>query len=474
MRYFFGKPKQVITVDWGDGEIKLSLPTRSGRMTATFPLTAPSEEQGFEVGRRLQDLAKRGALSAPLCVVLPSQVCTFKLMKLPAENGEAREQIWRTESANQLGLPLTEIELAFFEQPDGVLVAAVRKSFLHTYLAPFVQLDLPIRWVIPSIVGLWASVRKPPSGNWGILELRGNREHLTGATLALGVGDRLRIVHPISLNGNDGEWLVGELQRTIALYHRTYGEAVGQIFVIGNRRFFEEFLAGKVLPPMEELTFEAEGNTPFERALSAIASAVSSAPSILSFPPPEREPALVWRRVEERLVGAFAVLAFIGLIAGFAISSQVKLAKEQVNAEQEVLNRQKRELNRLMADSFSQKVTSLEQIWRIVADPRNDPLELLYWVSKSLPASVWVTELAFLRDGQVVLRGNAISHSAVTDAARALSELEVEGGRRLFAEVMTNYANARTVANKTVVEFQITAWLRERATTLRQRQVLRP
>ncbi len=474
MGYLFGKPKQVVTVEWGDGEIRLSLPARGGRMTATFPLTAPSEEQGFEVGRRLQELVSKGLLSAPLGVILPSQVCTFKLMKLPTEIGEAREQVWRTEAANQLGLPLTEIELAFFEQTEGVLVAAVRKSFLHTYLAPFVQLDLPIRWIVPSIIGLWLSVRKPPSGNWGILELRGNREQLTGASIALGFNERLRIVHTITLNGNNGEWLIGELQRTVALYHRTYGEAIDQIFVIGNRRFLDEFLSGKVLPPMDEFPLETEGNTPFERALSAIANTISSAPSILSFPPPEREPAFVWRRVEERLVGALAVLALVGLIAGFSVSSQGRIVKEQIAAEQEVLNRQRRELNRLTAGNFSQKVQSLEQIWQIAADPRNDPLELLYWVSKALPTSVWVNEMAFLRDGQVVLRGNAVSHSAVTDAVRTLSELEIVTGKRLFAEVMTNYANARTIADKTLVEFQITAWLRERATTLRQRQVLKP
>lgn len=474
MLHFLGKPKQIAVVEWGEGEIRLSLPSRTGRMTATLLLTNLPEEQGFEVSRRLKELANRGALSSPLCVVLPSQVCTFKLMKLPAESIEAREQIWRNEAANQLGLPLTEIELAFLEQPDGVLVAAVRKSFLHTYLAPFVQLDLPIRWVIPSVVGLWISVRKPPSGNWGILELRGNKENLTGASIALGLGNRLRVVHSISLNGSNGEWMVSELRRTIALYQRTYGETVEQIFVIGNRHFFDKFMGDKVLPTMEELTLEAEGNTPFERALSAIAVAVASAPSILSFPPPEREPALIWRRIEERLVGALAVLAFAGIIAGFAISSQVKLTKEQINAEQEVLSRQKRELKRLTSDNFSQKVQSFEQIWQRLKEPRNDPLELLYWLSKSLPTSLWVTEIVFLKDSQVILRGNAVSHSAVTDAVRVLSELEIEGGKPLFAEVMTNYANAKTLADKTLVEFQITAWLRERTTTLRQRQVLRP
>ncbi|MFN4178916.1 MAG: hypothetical protein ACK4I8_01265 [Armatimonadota bacterium] len=473
MRLLFTKPRQVIVVEWGDGEVRMSLPARGGRMTATFPLTAPTEEQGFEVTRRLQELMKRGTFSAPFCIVLPSHACTFKLMKLPAGNGEVREQIWKNEAANQLGLPLAEIELAFSEQPEGVWVAAVRKSFLHTYLSPFVQLDLPIRWVVPSIVGLWFSIQKPPTGSWGILELRGSREKITGATIAIGAAERLRLIHTISLNGNNGAWLAGEIQRTLALYHRTYGETVTQIFVVGNKNLLDEMEGIKALPPMDELLLDTEGNTSAERILSAIAHAVVSNPNILSFPPPEREPALVWRRLEERLVGALAVLAVIGFIVGFAFSARISSLKEQVKSAQSNLNQQRRELNQLTAGDFGKKVQSLEQIWSTVAAPRNDPLELLYWISKALPTSVWVTELAFIRDGQVVLRGSALSHSAVTDAARALSDLELDKGKPLFTEVLTNYANARTIADRTLVEFQITAWLRER-TTQRQRQVLRP
>lgn len=473
MRYLLGKPRQVIAVEWGEGEIRLSLPARGGRMTATFPLTAPAEEQGFEVARRLQELMKRGTFSAPLCIVLPSHACTFKLMKLPLGNEDVREQVWRNEAATQLGLPLTEIELAFSEQPEGVLVAAVRKSFLHTYLSPFVQLDLPIRWIVPSIVGLWLSVQKPPNASWGILELRGNREKITGATIALGAAENLRLIHTVSLNGNNGEWLANELQRALALYHRTYGETVTQIFVVGNRNLLSEVEGVNFLPSMDELPLEAEGNTLAERALSAIAHAVVSNPNILSFPPPEREPALFWRRFEERLVGALAVLAVIGFIVGFFFSSRTGALKEQIKSTQAVLEQQRRELSQLTAGDFGKKVQSLEQVWSTVANPRNDPLELLYWISKALPTSVWVTELAFIRDGQVVLRGSALSHSAVTDAARALSDLELDRGKPLFAEVLTNYANARTVADRTLVEFQITAWLRER-TMQRQRQVLRP
>lgn len=474
MRFPWSKPYNIVAIEWGDGELRLSLPARGGRITASFPITAPPEEQGFEVGRRIQELTKRGSISAPLCVVLPSHACTFKLLKLPTEGNEIQEQVLKSEAANQLGLPLAEIDLAFSKQPEGILVAAVRKSFLHTYLSPFVKLDLPIRWIVPSVIGLWAAVQKSQNDNWGILELRANRERITGATIALGFAEQLRLIHTISLNGNNGEWLLGELYRTLALYHRTFGEPIRQIFVLGNKSLIpEDTETAKLLPTMDELPLNAEGNTVYERALSAIATVVASKREILSFSPPEREPALVWQKVEERLVGALAVLAVIGLIAGFFLSSRVRALKEQVKSEQIALAQLRKELNQATANNLGTKVKSLEQIWSMASDERNDPLELLYWISKSLPTSVWVTEMAFLRDTQVILRGNALSHSAVTDAIRSLSDLELEKGKPMFVEVLTNYANARTIADRTLVEFQITAWLRERTTT-RQRQVLRP
>jgi hypothetical protein len=116
--------------------------------------------------------------------------------------------------------------------------------------------------------------------------------------------------------------LVGELQRTLALYHRTFGEPVTQLFLVGNKSLLEAEDI-RALPPIDELPLTADGNTVGERVLSAIAAAIIANPSIPSFPPPEREPALVWRRVEERLVGALTVLAIIGLIAGFVFSSRV-------------------------------------------------------------------------------------------------------------------------------------------------------
>ncbi len=477
MGILFRRPKRVAVVEWGDGELRCAVPTRGAVTTVTFPLTAPPEEQAFEVSRRLQELARRRVLSAPLCVVLPSSACTFKLLKVPVTNGETREQVWKNEAAQQLGLPLAEIETAFAEQPDGVLAVVCRKSFLHTYLAPFTQSDLPIRWVVPSIVGLWVTAAASVgSESLALLELRRSRNRLTHATLAVGKSSGLRLVHSIALNGVGIDWLADELRRALALYHRAFGESVNRLLLVGELRGLtddERRLLQQLPLPLEELPLPEEGNTVCERVLVALTATVANNPTLLSFPPPQPEPELVWRRVGERLVGATIVLMLVGFFVAIAMSIQVQALRTEMNSLRQVIAQQRRELNRFQSQNYREEVRGLEQIWKQVNDQRNDPLEILYWVSKTLPTSVWVTEVAFLRNGQVVLRGSSLSPSAVTEAARSLSEVQVMRGVPLFTEVLTNYVNTRTEGERTLVDFQLTAWLRERAER-RQRQVLRP
>lgn len=477
MQTLFRRPQRIAVVEWGDGELRCAFPTRGAVTTVTLPLTAPPEEQAFEVNQRLQELVRRRVLSAPLCVVLPSSACTFKLLKLSVTSGEGREQVWQSEATQQLGLPLAEIDLAFTEQPDGVLAVACRKSFLHTYLAPFAQLDLPIRWVVPSIMGLWVTAAASVgSENFALLELRSSRNRLTYATLAVGKGTSLRLVHSIALNGGDINWLVDELKRTFALYHRTFGESVNRLLLVGERQWLaddERRLLQQLPLPLEELPLPEEGRTVCERVLATLAATVANNPTLLSFPPPHPEPALVWRRMRERLIGATTVLMLVGFFIAIAMSIQVQALRTEVQSIRQVIVQQQRELNRYQSLHYRADVQGLEQLIKQVNDRRNDPLEILYFVSKTLPTSVWVTEVAFLRNGQVVLRGSALSSSSVTEAARALSEVQMAKGIPLFTEVLTNYVNTRTEGEKILVDFQLTAWLRERAER-RQREVLRP
>jgi hypothetical protein len=480
---FWRQAKTIATLEWGDGELRLSLPTKGGRMTATFPLTAPPEEQGFEVSRRLRELAQRGVFHAPLCVVLPSSACTYKLLKVSMGNGEAAEGAWKAEALNQLGLSAEEVELAGVEQPDGLFVVACRKGFLHAYLTPILQAGLTVRWVLPSIVGLWAFAAEKVSESWALIELRGNRDGLTTATIAMGRGESLRLVLPIPLNGQEGaeKVLAGEAQRAFALYHRLFGEPIQRLFVVGDGQRW-----GLSLTPLfqltglmgDELPLPADGITVAERMLTSIAEAMCrhlarKSFSLPTFAPLQPEPTLRWRRLEEQLIGAAAALIVVGLVAAILFTSRARHLQTLVSQKQAEVTQLQQTLTQMTKGDYTSKLQGMEQLWRQVNDARNDPLEALYAISKTFPASAWVTEWVFLRDGQVVLRGNALSHGAVADVARALTQATVGNGQPLFTEVQTNFANARTEGEKTVVDFQITGWLRERSVSAR-RQVWRP
>lgn len=458
--------QSVTAIEWGEGELRV---VRLGRDTVavTFPLTAPPEEQAFEVRQRLQDLMRQGMLRGALCLVVPSYVCAFKLLRLSPLGGEGQEQRWQEEAAGQMGLSPEEVEFAFWERLEGVFVTACRKGFLHTYLSPLTQLGLTAHWVVPSLPGLWVSQAPEMAGRtWALLEVRGSRERLTSATIAVGKGESLQLVHPIVFDGGGKEGLVEEVQRVFALYHRTFGDPVTQLFIAGewhgSPKEEELFLQGLGLSPTP-FPLPETGRTGGERLLAAVARAVLNAPKALpTFPSPRPELTLHWRRFEERLVGAVAVLLLIGFIAAVWLSGQVHEKTSLLQRERERVARLRQILRGLQPTPMKAQLQNLGRVWERVRDRRNDPLEILYWISKALPTSVWVTEWAFLRNGQVILRGSALSHAAVAEATRALEGIKLKGGGSLFTEVVTNYARARESGQKTFVDFQVTAWLRER------------
>ncbi|MFA0733085.1 MAG: hypothetical protein LKKZDAJK_000158 [Candidatus Fervidibacter sp.] len=482
---FGRKAPPIAALEWSEGELRLSLPAKGGRMTATFPLTAPPEEQGFEVRRRLQELAQRGHFRAPLCVVIPSYACTYKLLKVAAMNGEVAEGAWRAEVLSRLGLPPEEVELAAAEQPDGLFVIACRKGFLHAYLTPLLQAGLTVRWILPSILGLWAFASDKFSESWALIELRGNREGFIAATIAIGKGEGLRLVLSLPLNGQEGaeKVLAEEIQRSLALYHRLFGEPVQRLLIVGDgQRWLLPLtsLFQAVDAIGDELPLSTDGTTVAERMLSAVAEGVhrlllrkGHPLSLPTFPPPQPELALQWRRLEERLIGATAAFVFVGLAAAIWLTLRAHHWQTLVTQKQGEVAKLQQTLTQMTKGAYALKLQGMEQLWRQVHDARNDPLEVLYALSKTFPASAWVTEWVFLRDGQVVVRGSALSHGAVADVARALTQATVGDGQPLFTEVQTNFANARTEGEKTLVDFQVTGWLRERSPNPR-RQVRRP
>jgi hypothetical protein len=228
----------------------------------------------------------------------------------------------------------------------------------------------------------------------------------------------------------------------------------------------------------DELPLPADGITVAERMLTSIAEAMCrhlarKSFSLPTFAPLQPEPTLRWRRLEEQLIGAAAALIVVGLVAAILFTSRARHLQTLVSQKQAEVTQLQQTLTQMTKGDYTSKLQGMEQLWRQVNDARNDPLEALYAISKTFPASAWVTEWVFLRDGQVVLRGSALSHGAVADVARALTQATVGNGQPLFTEVQTNFANARTEGEKTVVDFQITGWLRERSVSAR-RQVWRP
>lgn len=92
---------------------------------------------------------------------------------------------------------------------------------------------------------------------------------------------------------------------------------------------------------------------------------------------------------------------------------------------------------------------ALEGILARVQDKSNDPLDILGYLSASLPADVRLKDLTFGRGDSVGIKGEALSNRAISDAQDTLER----SGR--FRDVLLNHSTATDVAGRTLYTFDI-------------------
>ena len=80
---------------------------------------------------------------------------------------------------------------------------------------------------------------------------------------------------------------------------------------------------------------------------------------------------------------------------------------------------------------------------------KNSPIDILQQLSEGLPKSCWLSELRFEAGKTVVLRGSALSNSAVADAVQLLSNSP------RFQTVSPDYSNLSRTPGSSYYDFQI-------------------
>lgn len=193
----------------------------------------------------------------------------------------------------------------------------------------------------------------------------------------------------------------------------------------------------------------SENPTAFTVATGLAKTGLASRP-IVNLMPHHRAEERIRRRKEFATLaglGGLAAILLILLLAGSPglreKSSELSLLKSEVMAVRRDIQRAGPDL-RASADNVTQTVSSIQS-----AD--NCPLELLRRMSTVLPRSVWLSEFAFQSNKTAVIKGSALSNSAVADAVDMLNQLD------LFKDVTLDFSNLTKSGQG--YEFQITCSL---------------
>jgi len=107
-----------------------------------------------------------------------------------------------------------------------------------------------------------------------------------------------------------------------------------------------------------------------------------------------------------------------------------------------------------------QTTTLMETVSTSLQDKKNSPFEMLRLLSLNFPKSCWLTEFRYESGKSIVLRGNALSNSAVADAVYMLSNTAG------FESVSLDYSNLGKSTTSTVYDFQIKCALSPNASLL--------
>ncbi len=451
-------------IEWNTGSLRVVTHYR-GRVTShSLPLTLPPEEQAYEVSQHLTALRARRHILGSILVVVPSHQITYRWIP-PRSHTETERVPTRLDVAHLLGLPTNEIVAEQKTLPDGTYLTACRKGYLLSYLSAIVKAQLSVKGIVGSAVALWSGLCGGSSEGQALLELRSPVNGLVRATVAAGRGPLPQLIHSFAFDRGEEGRLAPELFRLLAEFQRSTGILPASLTVAGDQVLSDSHLNLLERQLSLKVEWAPEGGwglSPEDALLAIIGQAVARTPDILSFPVPEPEPSWVAQQTWERVSILSSVAAIIAIALGLFFSWQNRLMDAAVQQMAWDISAKSSLLTRLEKETPKVQIESLQRLADEKNDPRHSPLDLLYWVSKSLPKSVWVQQFSYLRGSQAMFRGTSVSHPGVTDAAHALADLRLPDGTRFFTEVQTNFANTVAVSERTQVEFQITGWLRER------------
>ena len=444
---------------------------------------------------------------------LPTNSCSVKFAMLPKTNPAETARMARYEAETQIPLPLTDLIWAYSAEKSAkdeslrpIVLAGVRHSIVEQSVLDMESSNLPLSALMVASLaeakGLREQIRALDwpvfvidiADGWtDLTTVRGGRVTLC-RSINLGLRDLVLAVaadlnmslpdaqewikqHPVlqSRDSSDDPTVVTQVQQwmeSMALEVRR--SALSGISAADQKPLKTAILVGEgssiiglgeVLGAKTSLSVEmgdpwlgmslglvVSHNKKDLPATFAVATGLAMAglekADFINLMPQQRAEERIRRRREMTLLSGFGVIAVLLLsllVAGHSGIGEKSAQLDDLRARIKTVKKSAGHIEPGLKGTAS----TMEKLVADLQNKKNSPIETLRLLSMSLPKSCWLSEFRFESGKSVVLRGNALSNSAVADAVYVISNADV------FETVSLDYSNLGRNADKQVYEFQV-------------------
>jgi len=437
---------------------------------------------------------------------LPTSSCSIKFARLPKTSSAETARMARYEAENQIPLPLADLIWGYSSGRSldasalsHVVIAGVRRSLAEETIAQLEPSKIPLAAgmvsALAEVRSMSKTVRKHVRpvllidiGNeWTDLTTVKDGLVLACRSIHHGVGELLTAVskdlsislpearemisqhHVWELSGDLSDiQAVGNWVDALALEVRrsalaVIAEPADLAVLLGDGAFLpglDAALARKaslevqVGDPWAGMTLSAVAahNKQDISAAFAVATGLARAglerANIINLMPKEHWEEEIRHRKEMTwltAMGVAAVVLLIILLTGHSGDDNKKA--DIVKLDREIAIAKKHTAH--APPGLALATSNIEEVVNDLRSSKNSPVNILAKLCKQLPSSCRLNEFRFDSGKYVILRGSALSDSAVADAVKKLSDFAE------FDAVSTDYANAGRDANSQSYDFQI-------------------
>lgn len=389
-----------------------------------------------------------GIHAKEVVTALPRRFVTIKYAKLPPGSPEHIAGMVRFEAQQYVPFPIDEVVLdhqTVSESGDEmatVMIVAARKSLVQEILAAFDRAGLDVSRVTVSSLALAEHLHNVPVST-AICRL--DEAHVDLAVASAGRVLFSRAVEllepPVTTEGV--EMLASEIGRSLAAYQTEYRtQPVERVLLVsdgdggdGLAQTLSSILQIEVEPlPTDGVAGRSKGAAPMALGM-ALHEAADPLAQVNLLPPERVAKKLEARRKKVSRVAAALVVLVLALGGWFAMRAVEAQRQEARKAAYQ--NARLRRIEPIVKKA-QEEAEQLRRVYLTVnyGLGRDRPVvDVVKAISDALPRKegIYLTQLAFDRNGPVVLHGNAGSQEAVTEFLTALQ------GTGIFAEARLGY-----------------------------------